>query len=145
MRIKAEWPVRYNLGGSIIPTYEYECEAGHLTTVRDVGLDQAEIACQEVAGVPDFIGDSHPVTLHCCGLVAKRRPFYLDTAVTRLPTRGPIIPPRPAPRSSKNEKPDVWKSMMDEYAYKEHEHAKQYGRGGELADRHDERPTGTRD
>ena len=80
-----------------------------------------------------------------CGSTARRRPFYYDTAVTRLPTRGPIIPAKPLPRSTKDENTDTWLEMTHEEAYRQHEWAKKYSRGGELADKHEERPTGTRE
>ena len=110
-----------------MPTYLYDCkQCDSVIEKRDASYDLRQIDC-------------------ACGGRADRRPFYLDTAVTRLPTRGPIIPPRPASRSSKGENTDTWKAMLDEYAYEEHKHAKHYGRGGELADRWDEKPKGVRE
>ena len=118
-----------------MPTYEYVCEEGHHILLRNAPIDQGEIICTvELLDLNYY-----------CMAPAKRVPFYLDTAVTRLPTRGPIIPPRPTPRSSKKENTDIWKEMLDDYAYAEHRHSTHYGRGGDLADRYDERPSGGRE
>ena len=112
-----------------IPTYEYICDEqpNHITIIVQAPLDQEITIC----GVD--------------GNIARRRPFYLDTAVTRLPTRGPLIPARPAPRSTKDENTDTWLEMTHEEAYTQDKWARKYSRGGELADRWDEHPTGARE
>ena len=122
-----------------MPTYEYVCDDGHITVVRSANIDEDNIVCMAERVV---CCEDHPEP---CWNSARRRSFYYDTAVTRLPTRGPIIPPSPAPRSTKGESSDTWLEMTHEEAYRQHDWAKKYSRGGELADRHDERPTGTRE
>ena len=110
-----------------MPTYEFVCDDGHVTRVPNASINQVDWPCND------------------CGIQATRRPFYLDTAVTRLPTRGPLIPARPAPRSTKGENTDTWLEMTHEEAYTQDKWARKYSRGGELADRWDEHPTGARE
>ena len=115
-----------------MPIYEYVCELGHVTTQRG-GYDDAEIVCNG----PKLCEDCTPF----CFRPAYRRPFNKDYGVLGLPTRGPILPAPPAPRSTSGEESDtIWAEIMDTQAHEQHEHAKKYGRGGELADRYDERP-----
>ena len=110
-----------------MPTYDYVCVyCRRVTTRRNCSTALRSILC-------------------VCGSQADRVPFYLDTAVTRLPTRGPIIPARPAPKSTAGENTDTWLEMTHEEAYRQHKWASKYSRGGELADRYDERPSGTRE
>lgn len=112
-----------------MPIYEYVCDEdpNHVTVITHAHLDQEITICSVE------------------GNIARRRPFYTDTAVTRLPTRGPLIPAKPKPRSTAGENTDTWLDMTHEEADRQHQWAKKYSRGGELADRHDERPTGTRE
>lgn len=118
-----------------MPIYDYVCELSHVTTQRG-SYDAAEIVC--TGGDPACCGK--------CSRQAHRRPFSLDYGVTGLPTRGPILPAPPAPRSTAKEKSsEIWGEMMDEQAHEQHQYAKKYGRGGEMADRHDERPKSSRE
>lgn len=111
-----------------MPTYTYTCDrCNRELTIYQAPLNQEYWPCKG------------------CGFLMRRRPFYIDTAVTGLPTRGPIIPPAPLPRSSEKENTNTWKEMLDEYAYESHKHDRKYGRGGEYADAWDERPRGVRE
>ena len=111
-----------------MPTYEYVCPAcGSRYVHRDMPPDCGAITCD------------------ACNTDAPRVPFYLDTAITGLPTRGPLIPARPKPRSTAKENADNWLDMTHEEAYRQHEWSKRYGRGGEYARDFDDRPATKRE
>ena len=95
-----------------MPTYEYICDddPSHIITIPNAKLDQEITLCT------------------VDGSIARRRPFYLDTAVTRLPTRGPIIPARPKPKSTAGENTDTWLEMTHEEAYTQDKWARKYSR-----------------
>ena len=130
-----------------MPIYDYICSEGHVTTQRG-SYDDAEIVCL-VDVTYEFFKDKDGRSIYLtdpCLEQAHRRPFSTDYGVSGLPTRGPIVPAPPAPRSTSGEESDtVWGEIMDTQAHEQHEHAKKYGRGGELADRYDERPKTSRE
>ena len=100
-----------------MPWYTYRCPLGHAFD-RRAGYDDAAMKCRERG----------------CSKVAVRRSFYLEQTVTGLPTRAPLLPPRPAPRSSRREGPDTAAEMMDEFAHKSYQYDKKYAAGGEYAE-----------
>ena len=106
-----------------MPVYEFICPSGHITERRS-DLDTDTIECPEPV---DRLGP-------LCRLPARRRPFYESQAVTNLPTRGPILPIRPKPRSTHGEKPDYAKEIWDETAWQQYQYDKRYGPGGDYAD-----------
>ena len=111
-----------------MPTYEYVCEDGHRTIMRNRTVQDKEIECQQMEIVKGT-GAEYPCLARAC-----RVPFYLDTTVTGLPTRAPLLPPRPGPRSSKGESSDTAGEMMDEFAHKSYQWDRKYAAGGEYAE-----------
>ena len=111
-----------------MPVYEYQCEDGHVTTVLHASYDLEEIECRQMELVKGT-GAKYP-----CLARARRRPFYLEQTVTGLPTRAPLLPPRPAPRSSKKESADTAGEMMDEFAHDSYQWDRKYAAGGEYAE-----------
>ena len=112
-----------------MPVYTFHCPAGHTFDRRVTGYDDACCKCPEPG----------------CDEVGVRRAFYLEQAVTGLPTRAPLLPPRPGPRSSKGESADTAGEMTDEFAHRSYQWDKKYAAGGEYADRWDERPKSKRE
>ena len=108
-----------------MPFYVYDCGGGH-TFDRRSRMDEATAPCPT------------------CGAEARRRPFYLEQGVIGLPTRGAIIPPRPAPRSRAKERPGMADEMLDEYVHESYNWDKRFARGGEYAKDADSRPVSAR-
>ena len=98
------------------PVYTFHCPTGHTFDRRVSGYDDACSKCPE------------------CDDVGVRRSFYLEQTVTGLPTRAPLLPPRPGPRSSKGESADTAGEMMDEFAHKSYQWDRRYAAGGEYAE-----------
>ena len=107
-----------------MPFYMYDCPIDGYLGTRRGRMEDATITCPT------------------CGAEAPRRPFYLEQGVIGLPTRGAIIPPRPSPRSSAKERPDLANEMLDEFVHESYNWDKKYARGGEYARDFESRPTG---
>jgi len=109
-----------------LPRYDYKCSEEHM--FEAVGsYEDDTIPCQAVCGIPDFEGDDYPVTLHCCGLPAKRVPVYRDQYVSFKGdgfTKTVYVPNPPDPKSTAGLKTDEAVEVWDDIAKESHEYNK---------------------
>ena len=108
-----------------MPRYDFECSDGHVFEAI-AGYDDTELPCQIMAdGIPDFPGDRRAITLHECGLPAKRHAVYRNQGVIFKGegfTKSVVAPPPPDPKSTQgltsDEAVEVWDDIAKEaYQY----------------------------
>ncbi len=96
-----------------MPLYDYRCKKGHLTESIRGTLNQDKILCSVCKG------ESKRVSVYReQGVVFKGEGF----------TRSVIPPASPKPPTTSDEKPDYAKEMLDDFAYENYEHDKDYRR-----------------